>query len=209
MAEPPLSLMRSLSRAGADLALTPLRGAAAVIEGGRTVERRTREGLRDSGERLMLEAFDTTVSRLLAAEAVDRVLERVEAAGVAQRVAERLFADGIAEQIADRAIAGPELERVVARAIEGQLPEVVVSRLLENPALWVLVDEIARSPSVTEAIAHQGTGFVEQVTGAARDRSRDADIWVERVARRVGRRRHRDSREGIEVSSPPLHGDTR
>ena len=100
----------------------------------------------------------------------------------------------------ERAIAGPELERVVAAALESRLPEAVVSCLVESEALWVLVDEIARSPSVTEAIAHQGSGFVEQVAGAARARSRAGDAWVERTAHRViGRRRSAPGADGLEL----------
>jgi hypothetical protein len=134
-------------------------------------------------------ALDAVLARALADETVDRILARVEATGVAQRVAERVLADGIAEQIAERAVAGPELARVVAAVVRSDLLDEAVARLLEAPALWVLVDEIARSPSVTEAIAHQGTGFVEEVAGSARERSRDADAWVARAARRLGRKR--------------------
>jgi hypothetical protein len=56
---------------------------------------------------------------------------------------------------------------------------------------------------VTEAIAHQGTGFVEEVAGKARDRSRDADAWVQRAARRFSRRRTADAfSDRGEVSRP-------
>ncbi len=90
-----------------------------------------------------------------------------------------------------RVLAGPEAERILAATLEGPLVEETVSQLLENQAVWVLVDEIARSPSVTEAIAHQGTGFVDQVAERARDRSRNADALLERVARRLVKRRAR------------------
>ncbi len=148
---------------------------------------------------------------MLAGDAVERVLEHVETTRLAQRVTERILEDGIAEQVAQGAIAGPELERVVATALESRLPEAVVAHLLESQALWVLVDEIARSPSVTEAIAHQGSGFVEQVAGVARDRSRDADAWVEQVAHRVAhRRRSPAAREGVDARPPgPLAGGDR
>jgi len=86
-------------------------------------------------------------------------------------------------------LAGPEVERILATALEGPLVEETVSQLLENQAVWVLVDEIARSPSVTEAIAHQGAGFVDQVADRTRERSRNADALLERVARRLVHRR--------------------
>jgi hypothetical protein len=149
----------SLVRAGTWMASLPLRGPAFVIDAGLALEQRTRTALKAKGGQLALDALDA----LLTGDAIDLVLERIEAAGVAQRVAQRILEDGIAEQ--------------------------VVALLLESEELWVLVDEIARSPSVTEAITHQSAGFVDQVTDTVRDRSRDADAWVERAARRLRRRR--------------------
>jgi len=156
--------------------------------------------VRDRGERLALDTLDAVVTRLATGDTVDRLVDRVAAAGLAERLADRILRDGIAEQIAQRAIAGPELERVIADALESRLPEAVVSHLLQSEALWILVDEIARSPSVTEAIAHQGSGFVDQVAGVARDRSRAGDAWVERAAHRViGRRPKPAAGAGIEA----------
>jgi hypothetical protein len=149
----------SLVRAGAWTASLPLRGSALAIDAGLALEQRTRAALKARGGQLALDALDA----LLTGDAIDLVLERIEAAGVAQRVAQRILEDGIAEQ--------------------------VVTLLLESEELWVLVDEIARSPSVTDAITHQSAGFVDQVTDTVRDRSRDADAWVERAARRLRRRR--------------------
>jgi hypothetical protein len=159
------------------------------MEAGVAAERRTREALSAGAEQATEYAIATVLDKLLTDETIDRVLERVEATGLAQRVADRLLEDGIVEQIAERAIAGPELSRVVANVIQSELLDESVAWLLETQALWILVDEIARSPSVTDAIAKQGSGFVEQVAESARGRSREADAWVQRVARRVGRRR--------------------
>jgi hypothetical protein len=149
----------SLVRGGMSLASLPLRGPTAALDAGLELERQMRTALRARGGQLALDALDA----LLTSDAIDLVLESIEAAGVAQRVAQRILEDGIAEQ--------------------------VVTLLLESEELWVLVDEIARSPSVTEAITHQSAGFVDQVTDTVRERSRDADAWVERAARRF-RRRH-------------------
>jgi hypothetical protein len=48
-----------------------------------------------------------------------------------------------------------------------------------------MVEEIAQSPAVTEAIAQQSVGFADQVAGGVRVRSRNADAWLERTARRA------------------------
>jgi hypothetical protein len=130
-----------------------------MIDAGAEAERRTRAAVSATADRMVFNALDA----VLAGDLIDRVLERIEAAGVAQRIAERILEDGIAEQI--------------------------VNLLLESEELWMLVDEIARSPSVTEAITHQSAGFVDQITDTVRDRSRDADTWVQGAARRFGRRR--------------------
>jgi hypothetical protein len=52
----------------------------------------------------------------------------------------------------------------------------------------VLVEEIAESPAVTDAITQQGFGFADEVAGGMRARSRNADAWLERAARRALRR---------------------
>jgi uncharacterized membrane-anchored protein YjiN (DUF445 family) len=145
-------------------------------------------------------AADALAARLLVDEVVDRMLARVEEAGVAQRVAERLLEDGVLEQIVERVLTGPELERMLASAFRGPLVEQTIAQLLESQAVWILVDEIARSPSVTEAIAHQGSGFLDQVTERARERSRSADSGVQRVADRLRRPSKRHERP---VADPP------
>ena len=183
-----MSFVQNVSDAGVKLARAPLRGAAAGIERGRSLERRTRTALGEAAEDALLGTVDLVLDRLFSDDIIERLLVRLESSGLAERIADRMLEDGVAERIADRAIAGPELERIVASALESTLFEETVAGLLETRALWVLVDEIARSPSVTEAIAHQGSGFVEQVGDRARDGTRKADAWVERVARRIGRR---------------------
>ncbi len=170
------------------LAKAPLRGAAAGLDRGRALERRARTGLTNAADQAMLGAVDVVLDRLFRDEILDRVFDHLGTSGLAEGIADRMLEDGIAEKIADRALAGRELERIVASALESSLFEETIARLLETRALWILVDEIARSPSVTEAITQQGTGFVEQVGDRARDQTRKADAWVERVARRVGRR---------------------
>jgi hypothetical protein len=198
-----LSLVQSVTRTGARLAGVPVRGAAVMLEQTGAMQRRATAGFVEAGEQVARDMLDAAVAWLLAGDLVDRVIVHLEQTGAAQRVAERVLDDGIAEQIAIRVAAGPELERILSTALAGALPDVVVSRLLESEALWVLVDEIARSPSVTEAIAHQGSGFAEQVAGVVRERSREADGWVEHVAHGLRRRyRSRADAQLLEASKP-------
>lgn len=168
-----MGVVDSLFDAGARITSIPSRGTVALIDAGLMAERRTRAALTEASGRLALGILDT----VLAGEAIDRVLERIEATGVAQRIAERILEDGIAEQI--------------------------VALLLESEELWVLVDEIARSPSVTEAITHQSAGFVDQITDTVRERSRDADTWVQSAARRFRPRRKSDGSPKLTPLSEP------
>jgi hypothetical protein len=111
----------------------------------------------------------------------------------------------------DRVLESDELERVVVAAInsthiQAALRQALVSdgaaqlidslfdsglidrfleRLLASESLWNMIDEIAGSPAVTAAISQQGLGFADQVGDQVRERSRKADDWMERAARRL------------------------
>jgi hypothetical protein len=148
-------------------------------------------------ERAVARAFN----ELLAGDAVDQGLDRAASLGVPQRIADRLLADGLAEQLVQRILDGPELERMVAAAFASERVEAalvsalesagmerLIARVLESQALWALVDEVAQSPAVTDAITQQGLGLADEVAGEVRDRSRAADAWLERAARRMLRR---------------------
>jgi hypothetical protein len=198
-----MSVFESIYRAGTEIARVPASGASAVLSAGREVERRARGGIASALDDALMATIDAVLTRLLAEDVVDRALTRIEDAEVAQRVTQRLLDNGIAEQIAERVLAGPEAERLLAVALRGPLVEEAVTQLLENQATWVLVDEIARSPSVTEAIAHQGTGFFDQVAERARDRSRHADTVVQRFAARLSRRGGDDADEQKSLPQGP------
>jgi hypothetical protein len=175
----------------ARLLTAPLRLGAEIAQEALDAGRGAQRTIANATEQAMLSALDGVIARLVEEPVLDRVIARVDAAGVAQRVVDQILADGVVEQVVERVLAGPELERILATAFESALPEELIERLLASEAVWVLVDEIARSPSVTNAISHQGTGFAEQVAAKARDRSRVADSRVQRLADRLGRRNRR------------------
>jgi hypothetical protein len=119
------------------------------------------------------------VSRALEGPLVDVVAEDLVRYAVVERVMDRLLVEGTVEHAVDRFLDGPELDRVAAQ---------VRTRLLASEELWLIVEEVARSAAVTEAIAQQGQGFADEVAGRMRTRSRSADAWLERAARRALRR---------------------
>jgi Trp operon repressor len=154
------------------------------------------------------------VDRLFEGALPQRMVERLLADGIAEQIAARLLdgpelerlaaqtiADPATAQLVERAVGSPGtedlltrvldsdgMERLVARVINSQLVEVAVAHLLAGEELWRVIDEIAQSPAVTEAISHQGAGFADQVAGEVGERSRHADAWLERTARRLLRR---------------------
>lgn len=147
--------------------LRPLSGVLdAAAEAGVGMERRAVDRLFDSTE---LERFLTAA---IDSPAVAAALSRAVQRGAAQRLIDELFDSGLIDQFLDRLFASGALDRFLLR-------------LLASDALWQLIDEIAASPAVTAAISQQGLGFADQVGEEVRDRSRKADDWVERAARRL------------------------
>ena len=126
-----------------------------------------------------------------AATAMTAVQRRVENAvvGAVEDAVARAITQGLVERIVEQLLAEGIVERTVDRVFDDQrVIDEMVKRLIESEALWVLVEEIAQSPAVTEAITRQSVGFVDQVAGEVRKRSRSADARLERVARRALRR---------------------
>jgi hypothetical protein len=168
---------------------------------------------------LTSDAIDRVLERIEAAGVAQHVAQRMLEDGIAEQIVTRVLQgpeldqiftnavdsestrDGLArvleseavERLLDRLLSSPAGERLVAQVLGSPLLTETVTRLLESEELWILVDEIARSPSVTNAITSQSASFVDQVTDRVRVSSRDADVWVERAARRIGRRRKNDA----------------
>ena len=75
--------------------------------------------------------------------------------------------------------------QLIDSLFESGLIDRFFERLLASESLWHLIDEVAASPAVTAAISQQGLGFADEVGDQVRSRSRNADDWMERTARRL------------------------
>jgi hypothetical protein len=117
--------------------------------------------------------------------AVDRLIESGEL--------ERLLASSRVQSLASQLLDSDGARRLVDAFFDSGLFDQFVERLLASDALWDLVDRIAGSPAVTAAISQQGLGFADQVGDELRTRSRNADAWLERAARRLAHRRPADA----------------
>jgi hypothetical protein len=121
--------------------------------------------------------------------AVDRLLESGEL--------ENLLDSPRLQAIIEQVLTSRGAHRLIDALFDSGLFDRLVERLLQSDALWHLVDEIAGSPAVTAAISQQGLGFADQVGAEVRGRSRRADEWLERSARRLIHRR-----SGVQPATP-------
>jgi hypothetical protein len=128
--------------------------------------------------------------------ALDRVLEsdEIDRIVTATLDSERL------QMTVRRALESEGAHQLVDTFFDSGLFDHLLQRLGENPALWRLIDEIAQSPAVLAAVSQQGLGFADQVGDEMRSRSRRADDWLERAARRLV---HRD-----QTALPAAQADT-
>lgn len=184
--------------------------AVAVVSVALRAERGVRGAVTRRAEDAALATLDALLASRVGAEAVDRVLASeltsralgkalegplVEAVardvvryGVMERLADSMLEDPELERVLVAALDSPAAERLLVRVLDSKLIDEAARRLLEGEELWRVVDEIAQSAAVTEAITRQSLGFAEQVAGGVRGRSRHADAWLERAARRALKR---------------------
>jgi uncharacterized membrane-anchored protein YjiN (DUF445 family) len=175
-------------------------------------EKRARTAISAPARWVLLSALDSALS------ALDAALRSSIAEEAVERIKASPLADEVLEPLVGRVLDSPEAERLVRRVIDSRVIDAVLEELRETEALWVLIDqimqqlpqtetlwllidEIAQSPSVTDAISRQGMSFADQLAGVMRNRSRNADDHLERVARRLARRAPRDVAPGNDA--PP------
>lgn len=163
-------VLRPIIGIGSQAAAATLRPFSGVFdaatEAGVGLERLAVDRLFDSNE---LERF---LDVALNSPAIGAALQRAVNGTAIRRVIDELFDSGLIDQVIDRLFDTGTMDRLLLR-------------LLDSDALWHLIDQIAGSPAVTAAISQQGLGFADQVGEEVRDRSRKADDWVERAARRL------------------------
>ena len=172
--------------------------ASAALDAGIEIERRAVDFVLDSAEleRVLTAAIESPRVQAAMSKAIAGRLVRDLIAG---------FVDGPAmDDLVDRLLDSDALWRLVDTLLDrlaesdslARFVDTLLDRLTESEALWRLVDEVAGSPSVTAAITQQSIGFAEEVRDDVRTRSRRADDWLSRVARRLGPRPEERDRAG-------------
>lgn len=163
--------------------LRPITGAVGrAAAAGVAVERRAVDLVLDSAE--LERALDAAVDSVRIQASLERALSSDSVKGLV----DNLFDSGLLDQVIERMFDSGLLDRVIDQMFDSGLFDRILERLLASEGLWNMIDEIAGSPAVTAAISQQGLGFADQVTGEVRARSRNADDWLERAARRLAHR---------------------
>jgi hypothetical protein len=179
--------------AGTDRAKTGPRALSPLADAGR---RAASAALRPLGNvaSAAVNAGESAVNASLQAEL--RAFERVLSGPELDRMLTAAFDNEHVQGAIKRALHSNAAKGLVDSFFESPVFDEVVDQLLARPGLWRLIDEVAASPAVTAAITQQGLGFADQVGEQVRNRSRNADDWMERAARRLTRRRERETPPG-------------
>ena len=152
------------------------------------------DGLAGRGERrrLELESEVAGVTEQAVAVAVDHAL--------VERVVAELLRAGVIERVADQLVESSLPARLVDEvgAHQRALVDDVLGRVLESAELQRVVEHVASSDAIRRALSAQSSGLADEVAGAVRSRSENADEAAERFARRLLHRRARPGPLGPE-----------
>lgn len=125
------------------------------------------------------------VDRVLDSDELERVvIVAINSTHIQAALKQALESDG-ATQLIDTLFNSGLIDRFLAGLVDSGTLDRFFDRLMTSDGLWHLIDEVAGSPAVTAAVSQQGLGFADQVGDQVRDRSRKADDWMERAARRL------------------------
>ena len=163
----PLGPLVGFGTRAATATLRPIAGVVdAAAEAGLSLERRA-------------------VNRVLESDELERVVVvAINSTHIQAALRQALGSDGAA-QLIDSLFDSGLIDRFLAGLVDSGALDQFFDRMLASEGLWHLIDEIAGSPAVTAAISQQGLGFADQVGDQVRQRSRKADDWMERAARRL------------------------
>lgn len=167
----------------ASSALRPLAGVVEAAAGaGANLQRRAVDRVLDSDEieRVLVVAVNSAH--------IEAALRSALSSEGAARLVDALFDSRMLDRLVDAMFETGVLDRLMAELVDRGVLDRFFERLLASEGFWHMIDEVAASPAVTAAISQQGLGFADQVGEEVRTRSRKADDWVERAARRLTRR---------------------
>ena len=130
------------------------------------------------------------VDRAVEAATEEAIVRAVESPAV-ERALVRVLQGPAVEEAMRGALDSPAVERALIDALDSELVDTVWQRLLASDEAQKLVERIAQAPEVRAAIASQGVGFLDDIRREIGKVARRIDSGIERVARRLTRRRLR------------------
>jgi hypothetical protein len=129
------------------------------------------------------------------AGAVDLVFTTPEMEAALDRAIERALDSPTTERLVAELLANPGVERIAVQVLDSRLLDELIDRLLVSPELQKIVSHIAESDEVRAALTQQSFGLADELAGQVRTQTSRADDSVERIARRLLRRRARQLSE--------------
>jgi uncharacterized RDD family membrane protein YckC len=132
-------------------------------------------------DRTVEAATEEAIVRALESEAVERALVRV-------------LQGPAVEEAMQGALQSPAVERALLDALDSEMVDHLWERLLSSDEAQKLVERIADAPEVRSAIAAQGVGLLDDISGQLQRATRRLDDVLEKVVRTVLRRPQRTER---------------
>lgn len=133
------------------------------------------------------------VDRAVEAATEEAIVRALESPAV-ERAVVRVLQGPAVEEAMRGALDSPAVERALIEAIDSRLVDKVWQRLLASDEAQKLVERIAQAPEVRAAIASQGVGFLDDIRREISKVARRIDDAIERIFRRIFRRRQRSER---------------
>lgn len=133
----------------------------------------------------------TGIDQAVQAAAEEAMVSAVESEAV-ERALVRVLQGPVVEEAVNGALESETVKRALIEALDSELVDEVWLRLLASDEAQRLVERIAEAPELRAAISAQSVGFVEDIGHTIGDGTEQVDGLLERVARRIFRRRLRE-----------------
>jgi uncharacterized RDD family membrane protein YckC len=132
----------------------------------------------------------TGIDRAVEAAAEEAMVAAVQSEAV-ERALARVLQGPVVEETVQSALDSEAVRQALIEALDSELVDEVWRRLLASDEAQRLVERIAEAPELRAAISAQSVGLVEDVGHTIGNGARRLDGGLERIARKIFRRRQR------------------
>jgi len=135
----------------------------------------------------------TGIDRTIEAATEEAIVRAIESEAV-ERAIVRVLQGPVVEDAVQGALTSPAVERAVIEALDSEMVDRVWAELLDSDEVQKLIERIADAPEIRSAIASQGLGLLDDISGQLQRATRGLDDAIERIVRAVLRKRKREER---------------